>query len=53
MKKYLAEPQYTISSSLRKIPWIAGSNKEQEYLQEKKLFGSWKKWEGKKNGRDI
>lgn len=53
VKKYLTELQYTIVSSLRKIPWIAGSNTEQEHLQEKEALWVLKNKTKKENGRDI
>lgn len=53
VKKYLTELQYTIFSSLRKIPWIAGSNTEQEYLQEKEALWVLKNKRKKENRRHI
>lgn len=51
VKKYLAELQYTISSSLRKIPWVAGNSAGQECFQEKAVL--WVLLREKENGRDI
>lgn len=50
-KNDLAELQHTISASLRKIPWVAGNNAEQKYLQKKAVL--WVLLREKENRRDI